>query len=209
YHNETRSILRSTRRRQVQRQPGTGTLQSSYEGHAVPEAHHRSRDRLRRDVQKRHQAFRVGRRGPRDLVGYPTFGVRSSVHAGRRRHQLVLPGTEAHCFVYIRFGVHCARRRNQRAALPQTVKYFMAPPAETGIPLHENNQGAIRRANNWLNSRRTRHIDVKHHVVGDAVDSSIIRVEYVNSAEQHADILTKALNAKAFERHARFLINGA
>ena len=60
---------------------------------------------------------------------------------------------------------------------------------------------------NRFSSRRTRHIGVKHHVVRDAIYSGIIRVEYVNSGEQHADILTKALDAKTFERHAHFLMN--
>ena len=64
-------------------------------------------------------------------------------------------------------------------------------------------------ANNRFSSRRTRHIDVKHHFIRDAIDSGIIRVEYINSGEQHADILTKALDAKTFERHARFLMNGS
>ena len=62
-------------------------------------------------------------------------------------------------------------------------------------------------ANNRFSSRRTRHIDVKHHIVRDAVDSGIIFMEYVKSGEQHADILTKALDAKTFEGHARFLMN--
>ena len=62
---------------------------------------------------------------------------------------------------------------------------------------------------NRFSSRRTRHVDGKHHMVRDAVDGGIIRVEYVNSGEQHADLLliTKAIDAKSFEKHARFLLN--
>ena len=48
---------------------------------------------------------------------------------------------------------------------------------------------------------------LKHHVVRDAVDGGIIRVKYVKSGEQHADVLTKAIDAKSFEKHARFLLN--
>ena len=46
-------------------------------------------------------------------------------------------------------------------------------------------------------------------MVRDAVDGRIIRVEYVKSREQHADVLTinKAIDAKSFEKHARFLLN--
>ena len=35
----------------------------------------------------------------------------------------------------------------------------------------------------------TRHIDVKHQMVRDAVDVGIIRVDYVKSGKQHADVL--------------------
>ena len=89
------------------------------------------------------------------------------------------------------------------------VKDFMAPPADTGILLHEDNQGAIKMANNRFSSRRTRHIDIKNHIVRDAVDSGIISLRYVKSGEQHADILTKALDAKTFQEHARLLMNGS
>ena len=87
------------------------------------------------------------------------------------------------------------------------VKAFMVPPIDYNIRVHENNEGAIKMAENRFSSRRTRHIDVKHHMVRDAVDGGIIRVEYVKSREQHADVLTKAIDAKSFEKHARFLLN--
>ena len=40
-----------------------------------------------------------------------------------------------------------------------------------------------------------------------SLNGGIIRVEYVKSGEQHADVLTKAIDAKSFEKHARFLLN--
>ena len=48
---------------------------------------------------------------------------------------------------------------------------------------------------------------MKHHMVRDAVDGGIIRVEYVKPREQYADVLTKAMDAKPFEKHARFLLD--
>ena len=87
------------------------------------------------------------------------------------------------------------------------VKAFMVPPIEYNIHVHEDSEGAIKMSENRFSSRRTIHIDVKHHMVRDAVDGGIIRVEYVKSREQHADVLTKAIDAKSFEKHARFLLN--
>ena len=82
------------------------------------------------------------------------------------------------------------------------MKAFMVPPIDYNIRVHEDNKGAIEMVENRLSSRRIRHIDVKHHMVRDAVDGGIIRVEYVKSREQHADVLTKAIEAKSFEKHS-------
>ena len=87
------------------------------------------------------------------------------------------------------------------------VKAFMAHPIGHNIRVHEDNEGAIKMANNSFSSRRTRPIDVKHHMVRDAVEGGMIRVEYVTSGGRHTDVLTKAIDAKSFEKHARFLLN--
>ena len=87
------------------------------------------------------------------------------------------------------------------------VKAFMVPPIDCNINIHEDNEGAIKMAEKRFSSRPTRHIDVKHRMVRDAVDGGKIHVEYVRSGEQHADVLTKAIGTKSFEKHARFLLN--
>ena len=83
----------------------------------------------------------------------------------------------------------------------------MVPPIDYNIRVHEDNEGSINMAENRSSSRRTRHIDVKHHMVRDAVDGRIICVGYVKSGEHHAAVVTKAIDAKSFEKHARFLLN--
>ena len=87
------------------------------------------------------------------------------------------------------------------------VKEFMEPPIDERIRIHEDNEGAIKMAKNRFSSRRTRHVDVKHHIVRDAIDGGVVSVEHVRSEEQHADILTKALDVRTFENHAKFLLN--
>ena len=71
----------------------------------------------------------------------------------------------------------------------------------------EDNQGAMKMANNKHSRRRTRHIDVKHHIVRDAAEEGLVRIAYVRSEEQHADILTKALDMRTFELHVKALMN--
>ena len=60
------------------------------------------------------------------------------------------------------------------------VKGFLTPPIDN-IIIRENNEGAIKMATNRFSSRRTRHVDVKHHIVRDAVESGVVRIHYVKS----------------------------
>ena len=83
------------------------------------------------------------------------------------------------------------------------VKGFLTPPIDN-IIFREDNEGAIKMATNRFSSRRTRHVDVKHHIVHDAVESGVVRIDYVNSGEQHIDVLTKALDITPLKRTRKF-----
>ena len=63
---------------------------------------------------------------------------------------------------------------NELRFLPQ-VKGFLTPLIDNTI-IREDNEGAIKMATNRFSSRRTRYVDVKHHVVRDAVESGIVRI---------------------------------
>ena len=86
------------------------------------------------------------------------------------------------------------------------VQEFMEPSMRVGaVNVFEDNEGAIKLATNKHASRRTKHIDVKHHLVRDASDAQRVRVTYVRSEDQHADLLTKPLDVKKFCKHANFI----
>lgn len=58
----------------------------------------------------------------------------------------------------------------------------------------------MKMATNRFSSGRTRNIDVKHHIVRDTVDQSVVQIKHVKSGgEKHTDTLTKALYFKASE----------
>jgi hypothetical protein len=48
--------------------------------------------------------------------------------------------------------------------------------------------------------KRSKHIDIRHHFVREQIEAGKMRVEWVASQEQVADILTKALPTPAFKR---------
>lgn len=51
-------------------------------------------------------------------------------------------------------------------------------------------------------SKRTRHIDVKHHFIRGAVLEKKVYVVYIGTEVQHICMLTKPLNANLFGKHA-------
>ena len=87
------------------------------------------------------------------------------------------------------------------------VKDFLTPPIDGNIVVRKYNEGAVKMATSHFSSRRTRHVDMKHHIVRDAVESAVVQIHYVKWREKHADVLAKALYAITFETHARVLLN--
>ena len=88
------------------------------------------------------------------------------------------------------------------------VQEFMEPSMRVGaVNVFEDNEGAIKLATNKHASRRTKHIDAKRHLVRDASDARKVRVAYVRSEDQHADLLTKPLDLQKFYKHAKFILN--
>ena len=86
------------------------------------------------------------------------------------------------------------------------MKGFLTPQID-GIIIKEDNEGAIKMVTNRFSSRRTRHVDVIHHIICDAVESGVVRIHYVKSVDQQADVLKTSLDVHSFETHARFLLN--
>jgi hypothetical protein len=80
--------------------------------------------------------------------------------------------------------------------------------AEHSMPsniIHCDNQGAIATANRPSNSPspRSKHIDIRFHVIREAIANGLIRLEYVRTADMTADILTKALPKELHQRHVK------
>lgn len=70
-------------------------------------------------------------------------------------------------------------------------------------PLLCDNQSAIALAKSGLYSPHTKHIDIRFHFLREAVDNSVITMEYINTNEMLADLFTKplALNKLDYFKH--------
>jgi hypothetical protein len=65
--------------------------------------------------------------------------------------------------------------------------------------VYGDNQSAIAVSENGVRGERTKHVDVKYHFVTETVDRGTVRLQWVPTTKQEADILTKPLAAPVFE----------
>jgi len=68
------------------------------------------------------------------------------------------------------------------------------------LTLYCDNLSAINISKNPIQHSITKHIDIQHHFIRDLVEDKVVTLEHVTTEEQLADIFTKALDVKQFER---------
>ncbi|CAK1590667.1 unnamed protein product [Parnassius mnemosyne] len=66
------------------------------------------------------------------------------------------------------------------------------------VTMFIDNQSAINLINNSVYHKRTKHINVKYYFIREKVELGMIKINYVPSKDQLADILTKALPTQTF-----------
>jgi len=69
------------------------------------------------------------------------------------------------------------------------------------VPVFEDNQSDINLVKNFDNNKRIKHVEIKFMFVKDEVEKNNIKLIFIRSADQLADIFTKALGRVLFERH--------
>jgi hypothetical protein len=68
------------------------------------------------------------------------------------------------------------------------------------VPLLCDNESAIRSADNPVEHKRTKHIDIWHHFLRDHQQKRDIDIYHINTENQLADIFTEPLYEKSFCR---------
>ena len=64
---------------------------------------------------------------------------------------------------------------------------------QTGSTVYGDNQSAIAVSENGVKGERTKHVDVKYHFVTETVERGDVKLRWVPTTQQQADIFTKAL----------------
>jgi hypothetical protein len=71
------------------------------------------------------------------------------------------------------------------------------------IIVHVDNVGAIYLSNNATTSQRTKHIDIRYHYVREYIEDGILKILFVKSEQNDADIYTKNLSQDLYYEHSR------
>ncbi|CAK9818809.1 Retrovirus-related Pol polyprotein from transposon TNT 1-94 [Anthophora quadrimaculata] len=117
-----------------------------------------------------------------------------------------------YCFVLASAAVSWASKRQKTVALSSVEAEYMSMSEATKeaiylrrflqtlgfelqskIQMYCDNQGAIKLAENPVFHNRTKHIDVRHHFVRDALRDEAIRLIYIPTGDMVADLFTKGL----------------
>lgn len=102
----------------------------------------------------------------------------------------------------------CEAELYAEAAAINEIKWLRGLLDELGLSeahtpiLFGDNQSTQSLTRNGIKSERTKHVDIKYHFVTDEVARGRVQLQWVPTAEQLADVLTKALGA---QQHKTFV----
>ena len=82
--------------------------------------------------------------------------------------------------------------------MKQTLEYLFVK-YEHPIVINYDNSSAINMSKNPIMHSNTKHIPIKYHYIREQVSQKAVRLEYIDTKEQIADIFTKPLPKEAFE----------
>ena len=80
---------------------------------------------------------------------------------------------------------------------------------EKPMKVFSDNKGAVDLANGWSVAGNTKHMEVRIMFLRELKESGALQVEWISTASNEADIFTKNVEAKLFQRHvSTFCKNG-
>ncbi|GJV71004.1 retrovirus-related pol polyprotein from transposon TNT 1-94 [Tanacetum coccineum] len=126
------------------------------------------------------------------LIHHTTSNFADADHAGCQDTRRSTSGTE-----YIALSGCCAQILWMRSQLTDYGFGF------NKIPMYCDNKSAIALCCNNVQHSRSKHIDIRFHFIKEHVENGVIKLYFVNTEYQLADIFTKALGRERI----KFLIN--
>eukprot|EP00966_Prymnesium_polylepis_P067466 1566893-Prymnesium_polylepis.2 len=84
--------------------------------------------------------------------------------------------------------------------------YEMGFPPDVPTVLKVDNSGAVDLSKHRTSNGKTRHVDRRFFKCCELAASGAIRVEWIPTADNTADIMTKVLDTATFEKHKASLV---
>ena len=72
---------------------------------------------------------------------------------------------------------------------------------ELPMIINTDNQGAVDLINGWSTTGGTKHMDVRIMFLRELKEQGLIRIEWISTDENEADIFTKNVDMKTLEKH--------
>ena len=101
--------------------------------------------------------------------------------------------------IYNASRIHCSDILLYSSPLDETTLQDLQVQFSEPIPIFCDNTSAISISKNPIMHSKIQHIPIKYHFVKEKVVEKNIKLEYVGTKEQIADIFTKPLPHEAFE----------
>jgi len=134
----------------------------------------------------------------RSTSGYASFIGASCVNWSSRRQDVVAKSTTEAELIAANSGA------SDGTWLTHLLEELGFPQA-TPFPLQMDNQSSIKVAKNPEHHGKMKHLDTKYYWIRDQVDLGKLRIEWVPSSDNHADILTKALTKDLHQQQCSLL----
>ena len=84
---------------------------------------------------------------------------------------------------------------------------YLGIDMEYPIIVNVDNVGAIYLAKNQVLSQRSKHIGVQYHFVRDYIEDGLVKIIFVKSQNNDADMFTKNLPSELFKKHTDNVMN--
>ena len=78
--------------------------------------------------------------------------------------------------------------------------------ADLTITIYEDNQGCVKLVENPIDRKRTRHIKIRYHYIRQQFEEGVIKLIWIPTGDQLADMLTKAVPRAIFEKLTPHLV---
>ena len=88
----------------------------------------------------------------------------------------------------------------------RSIMWDLGIPQSAASLAYEDNDACTAMANSQKPTNRTRHIDIKYHVICEWVERDLIKLERVDTTLNMADHFTKQLGPQLFHRHTDYIM---